>query len=412
MNVLMLSPEPPYPLQSGGAYRTASLLHYFAQYAEVDLILLSESGQPAELPPGLVRSQEVITLPAHRKTLPARYLRNARRAVAGIPPLIDRFAGLESQIARIVANRHYDLGVIEHFWCAPYVETIGKACAKTVLDLHNVESVLHQRCAEVSGGLIPGGLIKLGHNRFAAASRNLEASLLPRFSMVLTTSESDARTARAIAPDAKVTVYPNSFPLIPVPCPNERRMVVFSANFEYHPNIDARRFLLNDIWPQVQRRHPGLVLRLVGRGDHAIRHLLPAGQGIQTTGPIPDALAEIAQASIVIAPLRTGSGTRIKILEAWAAARPVIATPLAAEGLNVTDRENILLAQDGPAFAAAIDALLANESERRRIGANGRRTFEDFYSWNAAWTILDLDAQLMRNSGLKRYTGTSDAIRC
>jgi len=406
MNVLMLSPEPPYPLQSGGACRTASLLHYFAQYAEVDLILLSEGGQPAVLPPGLVRSQDVITLPVHRKTLAARYLRNARRAIAGIPPLVDRFAGLENQIARTVANRHYDLAVIEHFWCAPYVETIGNACASTVLDLHNVESVLHRRCAEVSDGLM-----KLGHSRFTAASRNLEVSLLPRFSMVLAASDSDARTVHAIAPDARVTVYPNSLPLVPVPVLNERYMVVFSANFEYHPNIDATRFLLNDIWPEVHRRHPDLILRLVGRGDRSIRHLLSAGQGIETSGPIPDALAEIAQASIVIAPLRAGSGTRIKILEAWAAARPVIATPLAAEGLSATDGENILLARDGPAFANAIDALLADESARRRLGAGGRRTFEDFYSWNAAWIKLDLDAQLMRNSGLKRYTGTSDAIR-
>ena len=85
MQVLMLSPEPPYPLNGGGAFRTASLLHYFAQLGPVDLILLSQNGKPALLPPGLVRSQQVIPLPRHNASVVARYARNARRAVRGIP---------------------------------------------------------------------------------------------------------------------------------------------------------------------------------------------------------------------------------------------------------------------------------------------------------------------------------------
>ena len=89
MEVLMLTPEPPYPLEGGGAYRIASLVHYFARFAEVDLILISESGHPALLPDGLVRSQQVIPLPHHDRGPAARYLRNAGRAMRGVPPLID-----------------------------------------------------------------------------------------------------------------------------------------------------------------------------------------------------------------------------------------------------------------------------------------------------------------------------------
>src|ERR1700728_4560684 len=98
MEVLTLSPEPPYPLNGGGAFRTASLLHYFARFAQVDLILLSANGRPALLPPGLVRSQQVIALPHHNTGVAARYLRNTSRAIRGVPPLIDRFAGLSASI--------------------------------------------------------------------------------------------------------------------------------------------------------------------------------------------------------------------------------------------------------------------------------------------------------------------------
>src|ERR1700743_1936617 len=167
----MLSPEPPYPLQGGGAFRIASLLHYFARFADVDLIQFSDSGFPADLPPGLVRSHHTIPLPRHSRSTVARYFRNGRRAILGVPPLIERLAGLESPIEHAIMRAttdQYDIGVIGHPRCAPYVDLLARHCKRTVLDLHNVESVLHERCAALSGGLV-----RAGHRRFAAASRKL-----------------------------------------------------------------------------------------------------------------------------------------------------------------------------------------------------------------------------------------------
>jgi glycosyltransferase involved in cell wall biosynthesis len=410
MTVLILSPEPPYPLEGGGAYRIASLLHYFARFAEVDLILISDSGTPALLPPGLVRSQHVVPLPQHSRGLLARYVRNAGRAIRGVPPLIDRVSGLGSLIEQAIAGRTYDFGVAEHFWCAPYIEQLRKCCETTILDLHNIESVLEDRCATVSTGLV-----RAGHRRFASASRKLEADLFPRFSRVLATSKEDAAIAGQIAPQARVAVYPNSLPWVETPRSAELPRVVFSANFEYHPNIDAVGFLVREIWPLVRTSCPGVRLRLVGRGDAFVRHLLPPGTadqtGIEVTGPIQDARAEIAQAQIVVAPLRAGSGTRIKILEAWAAGRCVVATPLAAEGLGVQAGVDIILATGAQAFAAEVVRLLGDPAARKRIATHGRQTFERCYSWETAWKTLDNDLQPMRQIGVNRYTKESDALR-
>ena len=438
MQVLMLSPEPPYPLNSGGAFRTASLLHYFARFAEVDLILISESGAPALLPQGLVRSQKVISLPRHNRGLIARYVRNASRALRRVPPLIDRLSGLSAPIERAIRElignegRVYDFGIVEHFWCAPYVDLLSSCCKRTVINLHNIESVLHNRYSGSGDGFSNGvnsvigeKLIRAGQRRFAAASRKLESDLLPRYSAVLTTSEHDASLVRAIAPEAHVHVYPNSLPWVDAPKTDlpkvdgpEYPRLVFSANFEYHPNIDAVAFLVGEIWPKIralrvlrmlQKPHPELRLRLVGRGDRSIRHLLPSGPveetGIEVTGPVEDARAEIAQATIVVAPLRAGSGTRLKIIEAWAAARCVVATPLAAEGLGARDGIDIALASDAAGLAAAIVRLLDDPVGRQRLAAGGRRTFEDKYSWESAWKSLDLDLQLTHQSGLNGYTG-------
>ena len=400
----MLSPEPPYPMEGGGAFRIASLLHYFARFADVDLILISDNGAPALLPAGLVRTQSVIPLPYHNRGLLARYLRNAGRAIRGVPPLVDRVGGLGASLERAIAGRHYDFGIVEHSWCAPYVEQLSRCCETTILDMHNIESVLDERCAQVSTGLV-----RAGHKRFADASRRLEAALLPRYSLVLAASEEDAGAVRRIAPGARVEVYRNALPWAETPRLPELARVVFPGNFEYHPNIDAVAFLVREIWPRVRRGFPDLRLRLVGRGDRFIRHHLPKGPveqtGIEVTGPVADARAEIAQARVVVAPLRAGSGTRIKILEAWAAARCVVATPLAAEGLAAIDGLNITLASGAPAFAAEVVRLIEDSAARERIATNGRRTFEDLYSWESAWKSVENISQLTHHFRVNGYTG-------
>src|SRR6266496_2738267 len=146
---LMLSDEMPFPMAGGGSLRTASLLHYLAGRYHLDLLVFRQPGAPDPLqaiPRGLVRRVSVIDLPVHGRSFPARALRNAVRAARSTPPLIDRFSGFEREIESATAGRRYALGVIEHFWCAPYFEQVSKVCEQTVLDLHNIESLLHARC--------------------------------------------------------------------------------------------------------------------------------------------------------------------------------------------------------------------------------------------------------------------------
>ena len=395
----MLSPEAPYPLNGGGAYRTASLLHYFARIAPVDLIFISNTGEPALIPEGLVRRQKVIPLARHRRDRLARYARNALRAGRGVPPLIDRLSGLGPAIQEAIGNEHYDIGLVEHFWSAPYVSGLFRVCSRTILNLHNVESVLHQRCA-AGGGL----LVRAAHARFARASRELERRLLPEFSLVLVTSEEDAARVDEIAPRAVTAVYPNALPWTDVPNVKSRNEIVFSGNFEYHPNIDAVGFLIREIWPAIRQARPDIRLRLVGRGDEHIRHFVRHDPAVEVTGPVENALSEIAAAKVVIAPLRAGSGTRIKILEAWAAARPVVATPLAAEGLAAEHGENCLIAENPVTFSTNVTNLLDSEQEMRRLGTRGRRTFEHQYNWEVVWKKLDMDLQVSGSEALKRYT--------
>jgi len=382
-----LAPEAPYPLAGGGALRTASLLEYLAQTHNVDLIVFRQPGAPdprTAVPPGLVRQASLIDLPPNRRTVAAKAVRNAGRLARAVPPLIDRFAGFHQQISKALEGRRYDIGIIEHFWCAPYHQAIAPACARTILDLHNIESLLHARCAAIDRN--PAGL---AHRVFAQASLRLEREWLPRFSEVLATSDADAAAARQIAPTACVRVYPNAIPFRPRPPKLEDDAIVFSGNMEYHPNISAVRFFRREVWPLLRDQWPTLVWRLVGKNAWAVRRYTAGDPRIQVVGEVNDAVAELARAKVAVVPVLAGSGTRLKILEAWAAGTPVVSTTLGAEGLPVRDGEHLLIADGAPPFAAAVTRLLACTDVREALGSAGRLLMEQEFTWHAAWRCLD-----------------------
>src|SRR4029079_9450287 len=129
--------------------------------------------------------------------------------------------------------------------------------------------------------------------------------------------------------------------------------------------------------------------RLVGRNPEAIEPYIAGVEGVECTGAGEDAIRELAAAKVVVFPLLSGSGTRLKIIEAWAAGAPVVSTTVGAEGLPVCHGRNLLLADDPASFANAVSFLLASPSERERIGRHGREQYERELTWEVAWRAMD-----------------------
>jgi glycosyltransferase involved in cell wall biosynthesis len=394
MNALFISAEAPYPLAGGGAMRSASLLNWLARHYAVDMITFSEPLLPA----GLVRHLHVMDLPPHARHTLARAARNAGRLARRVPPLMDRFAGFGSQIAAAIRGQRYEIAVIEHFWCAPYWKEAAAVSDATVLDLHNIESVLHARCA-----LAGKGAPALAHRVFQKICRKLEEEWLPRFTYLLAASQPDAELLRTISPGSQVFVYPNSIPLTAAPPRSEEDVIVFSGNLEYHPNVSAVRYFKEEIWPDLRARWPGLVWRLIGKNPQAVAKIVSGDPRIELAGPVDDAVLELARAKVAIVPLLAGSGTRVKIMEAWAAGVPVVSTSLGAEGLPARAGEHLLLADHAHTFRDAVSALLASPELRDRIGCAGRYLFECEFTWEAAWKCLQfLDPATMERSDALR----------
>jgi glycosyltransferase involved in cell wall biosynthesis len=292
--------------------------------------------------------------------------------------LFDRFSGYESQIA---ARLHgpYHAAVVEHFWCASYADLLRPHCQRLILDLHNVESTLARTHARASSW--PESWMS---DRFADAYEELEGLWLKKFDTLLVTSPDDLRRVR----HPNVVVYPNAIPVAarPAVVHTQPDAVIFTGNLEYHPNVEAIRWFRDHVWPLVKDQAEW---RLAGVNPDAVRSLVSADPRIRLIGPVEDAIATIAQAQIAIVPLQSGSGTRFKILEAWAAQRPVVSTSIGAEGLGAIPGTHLLIADTPADFAAAIQRLLANPRERETIAQAGRDFYLRNFTWPAAWRLLE-----------------------
>jgi polysaccharide biosynthesis protein PslH len=359
-SALFLSPEPPLPGSGGGGLRSASLLEYLRQHYSVEVA-------------GFI-------LRPHSKSLPAKLLRNSLRLLRGVPPLFDRYSGYADQLAARLGNRQFDLAVIEHFWCAAYAPLLRRHCRTLVLDLHNIESDLaetHARAARWPASWASA--------HFASAYRDLERQWLPQFDIVLVPSADDARRIQ----HPRIIVYPNALPEIPCPNVGEENCIVFSGNLEYHPNIQAVRWFRAEIWPRIRASSPDLEWRLIGRNPEAVARWTSGDPRIRVIGPVADAVAEIARAKVAVVPLLSGSGTRFKILEAWAAQRAVVSTAQGAAGLSAIDGQHLLLRESPQSLADAVVALLEDSSRRSSLGHAGRQLYLDRFTWPAAWSELE-----------------------
>jgi len=352
--VLVVCPEAPYPALGGGAQRIAALIGYFRERGcAVDVLTFV----PFEAPAGVLREVMTVPLPANGRSLAARIFRNAGRLIRSVPPLVDRLAGLEPRIREALGTRRYDVAVLEHLWIAPYADLFRAYAGKVWCDLQNIESAFFETLARSSRPPMCWA-----HARFARLNREIEERWLPRFDGLLVCSGDDARRI------GRGSVIPNTIPWRPRFDVEKSASIVFSGNMEYHPNSQAVRWFFEEIWPAV--RKAGVRWRLVGMNAHAVAHVVRGDSFIEVTGMVPDAMAEIAAARVAVVPLRAGSGTRVKILEAWAAGTAVVSTSIGAEGLPVEG--TLRVADTAAGFVREVLNLLGDGEARAALAAGGR----------------------------------------
>lgn len=212
-----------------------------------------------------------------------------------------------------------------------------------------------------------------------------------RVALNVVVSEADRRTLLTLAPSARVLVAPNGVDTAAwTPAARgegEVDDIVFVGGSDWFPNLDGLGWFTESVLPLLRQHRPGLRVRWVGRATTAERQRL-AGDGVESTGYVDDPRPYVAMARCVIVPIRIGGGTRIKLLEAWAAAKAVVSTAVGAEGLEAVDGDNILIRDTPQEFASAVAGMLDSPELRARLGDAGRATVLRRYQWTAVGQIL------------------------
>jgi glycosyltransferase involved in cell wall biosynthesis len=210
-----------------------------------------------------------------------------------------------------------------------------------------------------------------------AATDALTRSACARADLVLACSEVDADRIRSLTPRAHVEVVENGIAVDSFSAVSPLRreappIVTFTGLLGYWPNADACIYFVSAIWPRVLDRVQGAVFRMVGRVPPASVVELTRHRSVELHADVPDILPWFGASQIMVAPLRAGSGTRLKILEAFAAGRPVVSTSIGCEGLTVGNGEHLLIADRPEEFADRVAQLLTDAALRERLVAAAR----------------------------------------
>ncbi len=375
MRTLVVSGEYPWPLNSGSRLRLDTVLRGLVTCGPTDLFSILPVGRTDIDPPDTGLGLDRVGHIAFDDRPPERLARVKAASDRYTPfelPRSDGGASLRS-LTRFTRGR-YDL--VWYFGIRPLVLTGAMVASPSILDLVDLED--HKIAARMAIPLssATGAVDRIRRRAARAFSieeagrwRRLQQRVGEQVDATVVCSELDADRARA-GGVPRVEVVANAYRLIPEPVGrvqvSDPPTVLFQGTLRYPPNAEAARFLVREVGPHLRRLVPDVRIRLVGTTAPGLTSL-DDPPAVTLVGQVPDIADELAGADLVVVPIRFGSGTRLKVLEAFAQKVPVVSTTLGAEGLGVEDGVHLLLADTPEELAAACARLLGDEGLRERM---------------------------------------------
>jgi sugar transferase (PEP-CTERM/EpsH1 system associated) len=383
MKILLISPIFPYPPDDGGKIRSFNLIKRLGNTHEVCLIALSRSTINPENLAAISQYCMAVDIASWLPETPLQSLQ--RYLLSRIPPgvaLCYHSTNLGALIAKALGKYQFDIIQIEHSYMAKFLDDIDSRTgqAKRVLTMHNIEFIRHSRIART----IECGWEKVRYIISARRYASWELDYASRFDKIIAVSETDKQLLQEKDPSLEVEVVPNGVDLdfYQTTAPPDNSTLVYVGGMSYPPNVDAVLYFSKEIFPIILEEVPQARFMVVGGNPPPEVLELDNKDHICITGYVEDVREYVDRAQVAVIPLRSGGGTRLKILEAMAMGRPVVSTTVGCEGLDVENGENILLADEPREFAADVVSLMRNPALLTRLAQNGRKLVEERYDWD------------------------------
>lgn len=402
MRILYLCQLVPYPADAGPKVRAYYTLRYLA---ERHAVTLAAFGRPDDRA-GAVEHLREFCQAVHTVPIRRGRLRDGLTLLAclasGRSFIIerDRVAAMNELVDELLASGAFEAVHADQLWMAQYAlraKRVGGKKILTVLDEHNACFQIVERLA--AGEENP--LKRLVLQRERGALRRFEARALGQFDQLATVTEEDRWILERLAEEegGKRYVFGQNSHTIPICVDTEEleavrpgggaQDVLHLGTMFWPPNVEGVVWFGRDVWPRIKAEVPGARLTIAGKNPPGEVKALEADPSVRVTGYVVDPLPYLEQAGAFIVPLFAGSGMRVKILDGWRLGLPVISTTIGAEGIEYREGENILIADDPEAFAAAVVRVLRDGGLNAALRVNGRRWVEERYDWRRIYPAWD-----------------------
>jgi polysaccharide biosynthesis protein PslH len=400
LKILFLTNRSPYPIKDGQSRRTYSILKGLACRHDVQLLSLCESAE--ESAPENIKHlkdfcKHVEMLPAPRKTLSlAMIARLLRSLFSNAPYTVWRHYSRDyaDQVRTRLATAPFDVVHCDNLPLAYCIQ--GRHGPLRTLTDHDVSYLKTRRLAAQARN----PLLKLFLLLEALKLRRLESRIFAELDLGVVVSELDRQQLERLCPGGRFAVVENGVDVrafVPDPDAVEADTLVWVGGFHHLPNGEAVRFFLERIYPRIKREKPKIKFYVVGNGvPHWLRRIATGDPSIVLTGYVDDPLPYMQRAAVFLAPILSGGGTKLKVLEAMAAGKAIVSTSIGVEGIEGSDQSHFVVADNAEAFSSAVLSLLDDRVFRERLGANARQRAMEKYDWEAICESISRIYQVAR----------------
>ena len=373
MNILQVTNKVPFPARDGGAIACMNLTKGFSQLGNKVTVLamntLKHHIRPDEIPDEInqLATFKLVDVPAKINAFAALFnLIFTRKPYNAVRFINDNFS---KAFAALLTQNQFDIIQLEGLYVCPYIPLIRKYSKATVVyRAHNVEFEIWERTA-----LLSRGLRKIYLQNLSKRIKRFETELMNSYDILVPITARDGEILdslgnvkdkqvfqtgidlSAVAPDTSMLEFPSLFHM---------------GSLEWAPNQEGVLWFLENCWTLIRDKYPDFHFYVAGRNapQWLIKKLNV--EGVVFVGEVADAYRFMNSKAIMIVPLFSGSGMRIKIIEGMALGKSIVSTSIGTEGINVTDSENILLADDATSFVDAVFGLVEDRKNFERLGKN------------------------------------------
>ncbi|NQT19887.1 MAG: glycosyltransferase [Planctomycetes bacterium] len=375
-----------YPADTGGKIRSSNLFERLSEQHDVTIVCFR---QPCESNGQLEKMRRccsrlvVIDRPMTQRYTARFYWELTANLFSRYPYMMRRHSDrrVTERVEQLLGEDHFDVLLCD--FLQPSQNLISVPIAPKILFQHNVESVILKRYYEQAANPVTKAYFYLQWRKLFRSEKRMAQT----YDHCIMVSEQDCQTMADLYGVGNTSAIPTGVDVEyfrPGEPEAERNNLIFTGSMDWLPNEDAMIFFAGQILPLI-RRKLDVKFWIVGRNPTpAVQRLAEENADVEVTGTVDDVRPFIDRASVYVVPLRVGGGTRIKIFEAMAMGKAVVSTRVGAEGLPVSDGENIILADEPEQFARKTIELLEHNDARSRLGEAACRLVRENYTWDVA----------------------------